>query len=82
MIVEFFLGPIFALLAKGFEMIRLDKINLPGWLGDFMDLVANAMMFFPIDVWVIVIANVVLWISIQFAWAVFEWVYKKIPGIN
>lgn len=82
MLIELLLSPIFAILEKGFEMIRLDAIQLPGWLGDFMDLIANAMMFFPIDVWVIIIANVVLWIGIQFAWAVFEWIYKKIPGVN
>lgn len=82
MLIEMLLGPIFRILEKGFEMIRLDSIDLPGWLGDFMELVANAMMFFPIDVWVIVIANVVFWLTIQFTWAVIEWIYKKIPGIN
>ena len=82
MILEWLLAPIFNFIASGYEMIRLDKLNLPGWLGDTLNLIADAMMFFPIDVWVIVIANVVLWLSLQFAWAIFEWIYKKIPGVN
>ena len=82
MILEWLLSPIFSLISKGYELIRLDKLQLPGWLGDTLNLIADAMMFFPVDVWVVVIANGVIWITVQFGWAIFEWVYKKIPGVD
>lgn len=82
MLLEWLLTPIFNFIAKGYELIRLNELNLPTWIDDTLNLVADAMMFFPIDVWVIVIANAVIWIVAQFTWAIFEWVYKKIPGID
>lgn len=82
MIIEALFSPIFALIESIFALIRIGEIKLPGWMGDTMGLIADAMMFFPVDVWVVVLANVGFWLLIQFGWAIIEWVYKKIPGVN
>ena len=82
MIIEAILSPIFKLIEYLFGLIRIGEIKLPGWFGDTMGLIADAMMFFPVDVWVAVLANVGFWLTIQFTWATIEWVYKKIPGVS
>ncbi len=41
-----------------------------------------AFLFFPHDLWVLVIANIVFWLSSSFVWSVIEWIYKKIPGVE
>lgn len=82
MIVELFLTPIFSLLKGFFAFINNEGLDLPTWIDDTLKLIAKGMMFFPVDVYVIVIANIALWLTIQFGWAIIEWLYKKIPGIN
>ena len=82
MIIEAILSPIFKLIEYLFGLIRIGEIKLPGWFGDTMGLIADAMMFFPVDVWVAVLANVGFWLTLQFTWAIIEWVYKKIPGVS
>lgn len=74
--------PILFIVKKIFEVVNTDNINLPFGMGDTISLLGKAMMFFPVDVWAVVILNITFWLSIQFAWAIIEWIYKKIPGIN
>lgn len=82
MIIEFLLYPIVKIVEWAFSFINAKEIELPGWLGDTLSLISKAMMFFPVDVWVVVLTSVAFWLSIQFTWAVIEWVYRKIPGVN
>ena len=77
------LTPMFLLVGKIFDVADLDKLkDLPFGMGDTINLLSKAFMFFPIDVWIVVIMNITMWLSLQFAWAIIEWIYKKIPGIN
>lgn len=41
-----------------------------------------ALYWFPLDLWILILTNIVFWITVQFSWAIIEWIYKKIPGIN
>lgn len=82
MIISLLLTPIFSFLSMSLKIINGDLISLPPFIGDFLLLLKTALMFFPVDVWVIFIANVTFWISVQYGWAIIEWIYKKIPGVN
>ena len=48
----------------------------------FIDIISPAFAIYPYWLFVLVISNVIFWIGIQFTWAVIEWLYKKIPGVN
>jgi hypothetical protein len=39
-------------------------------------------ILFPSWMFIAIIVNVSGWMFIQLAWAVIEWIYKKIPGVN
>lgn len=56
--------------------------DLPLWGNSAMRLLSYGLMFFPSDVWVVVITNITFWIGIQISWSIIEWVYRKIPGVN
>lgn len=45
-------------------------------------LIAWALNFFPPDLWAFVIQSIGFWYGIMMLWAVIEWVYKKIPGVD
>lgn len=49
------------------------------YTGQLLDI---AFTFFPKDVFETIIDNVVFWMGIQFAWAIIEWLYRKLPGVD
>lgn len=77
-----------AVMTISFAMIHTlillmpDGYGLPDWGVHAVELISKAMIVFPVDVWLIVIGNIAFWLTAQLAWAVIEWIYKKIPGIN
>ena len=56
--------------------------ELPGWADETLALLSKALMVFPADVWIAIIFSVGFWTSIHFSWAIIEWLYKKIPGVD
>lgn len=81
MLVEFFLSPILFLINKLIEFMP-QGYELPSWIGSTISLLRKGMYFFPLDVWLILIANITFWLTVQMVWAVIEWLYKKIPGVD
>lgn len=81
MIVEGLLNLLF-LPIEGIISLLPSNISLPGWLQDTADMLSKALLFFPVDVWIIVLGNIIFWHVALIAWALIEWVYKKIPGID
>lgn len=41
-----------------------------------------ALNFFPPSLWGTIILSIGFWYGIQMTWAIIEWVYKKIPGVD
>lgn len=81
MIIELLCTPIFFLIDSLISLIPV-QTSLPGWIGDTADMLSKALLFFPVDVWVIVLGNIVFWHVALIAWAIVEWIYRKIPGID
>jgi len=81
MIIELLLSPIF-LLINGLIAFMPAAMALPDWGVASMALISRALFFFPPDVWAIVLANISFWLFVQLSWAIIEWIYKKIPGVD
>lgn len=81
MIIEAIFKPMF-LLIKGLISLLSFAGTFPSWAVDFLKLMSTALEYFPGDVLVVILCNVWLWISAFLAWAVIEWVYKKVPGVD
>lgn len=81
MIIEAIFKPMF-LLIKGLISLLSFAGTFPAWAVDFLKLMSTALEYFPADVLVVILCNVWLWISAFLAWAVIEWVYKKVPGVD
>lgn len=81
MIIELLCTPLFWLINGLVSFIPV-AFQIPNWLADTISLLLKAMQFFPFDVWTIILANIGFWLFAQFAWAIIEWVYKKIPGVD
>ena len=85
MLIELLTTPIFNLLYwianRIPDLSHIDPLGGQS-LGGFTTLLAQGFYVFPLSLFVIIIANVTFWKSTQMLWAIIEWVYKKIPGVN
>lgn len=81
MIIESFCNILFILVNLIINLVP-SGLTLPDWFFAFANLIQKALFFFPIDVFTTVISVVISCYGAQFVWAIIEWVYKKIPGIN
>lgn len=85
MIIELLLTPVFALLnlILSFlpDMSHLDPLydfDISG----FIYLLGYGFFIFPFSLFMIIIGNILFWKSAQMIWAIVEWAYNKIPGVN
>ena len=81
MIIELILTPIFLLIRTILGLIE-GVYYLPSWIEHTISLLSKALMFFPVSVWAVLIANIAFWYVALYSWSAIEWVYKKIPGVN
>lgn len=56
--------------------------TIPNWYASFLQLAKIGLAVFPLDVWIIVIGNLVFWMGLHLTGAVIHWIYNKIPGVN
>lgn len=63
-------------LIPSFDLTALDHVSAS------VMLLANGLVLFPVDLWVVLFTNIVFWLSTAVLWSVIEWVYKKIPGLD
>ena len=85
LIIELLLTPMFWLLDG--ILYRLPDFSyldpLHGYdISEFIYLLAYGFYIFPFSLFMIFIGNVLFWLALQMGWAIIEWVYKKIPGVN
>lgn len=57
-------------------------LSVPDWVAQFFNLLLKGLAFFPFDVWSVLISDAIFMMLIHFGWAVIEWIYIKIPGVN
>lgn len=81
MLVELLLSPIF-FLVKAILGLFPEIDVLPSFLTDTINLLKGPLSIFPSDLWKLIFINLAFWVTVHFTWAIVEWVYKKIPGVN
>ena len=81
MIIAALCTPIFWLIDIIIGMLPV-TFSLPNWLDPCISLIQTALWFFPSDVWITIMGNVVFWQFSLLLWSFIEWCYKKVPGIK
>lgn len=83
MIIQFIMIALTGFLVKIIGSISFDGIttDLSG-VSTLADIIGKGFVFFPSWLWGVCIANIVAWKGLHFAWAIIEWVYKKVPGVD
>jgi len=85
MIVQLTIYPIFALLH--IIIARLPIGNIPpvtdyGGIPALFSILGYMFHIFPLSMFLMILTNIIFWLTAQMLWAIIEWFYKKIPGVN
>ena len=81
MIIESIFNMLYGLLFGLVDMLPVLG-DLPTWIDNTLNVLSYGLMFFPIDVFVTVFGSIAFWMGAHLVWALVEWVYKKIPGVD
>jgi len=86
MIIELLVTPIFELILFIISLIpdfTLNNDSLFNFeIALFISFLGYGFFLFPLQLFMIFTANVVLWKVFQLGWAIIEWAYRKVPGVN
>lgn len=82
MILELIFAPIF--MFGRFIISLIPSVNYTNGSvgGAFYEFLRIGLYFFGAAPFFMVISCVILWTTAELSWSVFEWLYKKIPGVN
>jgi len=85
MIIEFLLNPFFWFVEFLFnllpDMSHIDPLS-DFDISVFIYILSYGFYIFPFSLFMIFVSNILFWKSTQLTWAIIEWIYKKIPGVN
>jgi len=84
MIAELIMTVLFGLARLVMAIIPdLSRIEYLPNSDSFIYILSTAgFILFPSWMFTAIILNVAFWLVVQVNWAIAEWVYKKIPGVN
>ena len=81
MIIELICSPLL-LFAKGIIAILPVLTYIPNSIVSTLDLLLKALQFFPLDVWIMVIGNIVFWITLHLIWSIINFILRLIPFLD
>lgn len=81
MIIEGIFSLIFALVEVIINLFPQMMLVNGNYTSTFT-LLNYALTWFPLDLWIIILSNIIFWLGVQGGWLVIEWVYKKVPGVD
>jgi len=82
MIIESLFNMFMGLIEIIIALLPIPVFDVPNGVAGMGTILAYGLFFFPVDVWVTVITMGVATMVSGLAWAIIEWVYNKVPGIN
>lgn len=82
MITELFFDIVFLVIKSFVLLLPTGVFVLPDWTVEALSLIHTGLCIFPFAVFQVAFGNFMFWQIIHFTWAIIEWVYKKIPGID
>lgn len=81
MIIKLICAPFFLLIDGVIALIPVLNY-IPTSIVDTVSLLLKAMQFFPTDVWIMCIGNIVFWIALHFAISLIKFIVSWIPFVN
>lgn len=81
MIIQIMMIPFWFLISSLMSLLPVTPAFVSGF-GALTDLVGYGCAIIGTDFVLGVLGNITFWMTAQMMWALIEWVYKKLPGVN
>lgn len=82
MIIELAMAPLWFLIDFLIGLIPDSISTVSSGFNSILDIIGYGCAFIGTNFFLGVIGNIVFWMTAQLGWAIIEWCYKKIPGVN
>lgn len=82
MISELFLSVLFGISSMIINLLPDFVFNVFDGTAALGTVVSYALYFFPGDLWLFCLGQGIIKMGITFAYAVAEWTWKKVPGVD
>lgn len=82
MIIEGIFSVFFTFIEFLIVLLPFEIESNSGGLESFINLLGFGVYIIGPVTFIAVIGSFITWTTINMSWAVIEWIYKKIPGIN
>lgn len=73
---------LFFIFGRGLITLFPGFYTIPSWADATLEVLNVALFFFPVDLWAVILACILFWLTALLTWAAVEWVYKKAPGVD
>lgn len=81
MIIQLMMYPLWILVYSVIGLIPVLS-SVPSGFDALLNIIGYGCAFIGTDFFLALLGNIIFWLTAQMGWAVIEWVYKKIPGVN
>lgn len=81
MLIQLMMAPLWALV---YLLINLFPVieSFPTSFGAVTNIIGYGCAIVGTDFFLAILGNVIFWLTVQLTWAIVEWIYKKVPGVN
>lgn len=56
--------------------------SFPSGFGAVTNIIGYGCAIIGTDFFLAILGNIIFWLTVQMTWAIIEWIYKKIPGVE
>lgn len=81
MLLELILSPFWFLVDSLINLLPSNTLEV-AIDSSIFDLLAHGVAVVGINNFSLCIGSIMFWYGVQFVWAIIEWIYKKIPGVD
>lgn len=81
MLIQMMMVPMWFLINSLIGMIPVIE-SIPSGYGAVTNIIGYGCAIVGTDFFLAILGNIIFWLVLQLSWALIEWIYKKVPGVN
>lgn len=81
MLIQLMMSPMWFMVYALIGMFPVLE-SFPSGFGAVTNIIGYGCAIIGTDFFLSILGNIIFWLTVQLAWALIEWIYKKVPGVN
>lgn len=81
MLIQLMMSPMWFMVYALIGMLPVAE-SFPSGFGAVTNIIGYGCAIVGTEFFMAILGNIIFWLTVQLAWALVEWIYKKVPGVN